>query len=87
MRNNGPVTGREVYLKEDDQLVTSTNTKGVITFCNDTFCDIAGFDHDELLNQAYNVVRHPQMPPAAFSMLWTALKAAPPVDGYGEKSL
>ncbi len=75
MRNNGPVTQREVTVKAGEQLVTSTSTKGVITFCNNTFCRIAGFERDELLGQAHNIVRHPDMPQLAFANMWNNLKA------------
>jgi len=78
MRNNGHVTGREVHLSTQDKIVSSTNLRGDIEFCNDTFCRISGFSHEELLNQPHNIVRHPQMPPAAFGMLWTTLKAGKP---------
>lgn len=75
MRDNGPVTGHEVLVKDGEELVSATNTKGVITFCNDTFCNIAGFEHDELLHKAHNLVRHPDMPEAAFQLMWDRLKA------------
>jgi len=47
MRNNGPVTQKEVTFG-DRELVTSTDTKGVITFCNDAFCEVAGYSREEL---------------------------------------
>ena len=75
MRNTGPVTGKEIKLSTSDQLVTSTDTKGVITFCNTRFCEIAGYDESELLGQAHNIIRHPDMPPAAFAKMWQDLKA------------
>ena len=75
MRDNGPVTGNEVPLGASDELVSATNTKGVITFCNDTFCEIAGFTPDELVRKAHNIVRHPDMPEAAFQHMWDCLKA------------
>ena len=78
MRNNGPVTGREVRLASGDELVSSTNTRGDIQFCNETFCRIAGFSHDQLVNQPHNIIRHPDMPSAAFGMLWTAVKSGKP---------
>jgi len=78
MRNNGPVTGREVRLSAQDELVSSTNTRGDIEFSNDTFCRIAGYSQDELLHKPHNIIRHPDMPPAAFAMLWTAIKAGQP---------
>lgn len=78
MRKTGPVTGRQITLNSDDQLVTSTTTKGVITFCNDRFCDVAGYSREQLLGQAHNIVRHPDMPPEAFSKMWSDLKAGNP---------
>ncbi|ACE86076.1 methyl-accepting chemotaxis protein [Cellvibrio japonicus] len=78
MRNNGPVTGREVRFNVDEELVSSTNTRGDIQFCNDVFQRISGFSHEELINQPHNLIRHPDMPPATFGMMWGALKAGKP---------
>lgn len=78
MRNNGQVTGREVHLNNQDEIVSSSNLRGDIEFCNATFSRISGYSHDELINQPHNILRHPQMPPAAFGMLWAALKAGKP---------
>lgn len=78
MRNNGHTSGREVQMSSSDEIVSSSNLRGDIEFCNDTFARISGFSHDELINQPHNILRHPQMPPAAFGMLWTALKAGKP---------
>lgn len=78
MRNNGHTSGREVQMSSSDEIVSSSNLRGDIEFCNDTFVRISGFSHDELINQPHNILRHPQMPPAAFGMLWTALKAGKP---------
>jgi aerotaxis receptor len=78
MRNNGHITGREVHLSKGDEIVSSSNLRGDIEFCNETFCRISGFSQDELMQQPHNILRHPQMPPVAFSMLWSALKAGKP---------
>lgn len=78
MRNNGSTTGKEVHLATHEEIVSSSNLRGDIEFCNDTFCRISGFSREELLNQPHNILRHPQMPPAAFGMLWSALKAGNP---------
>lgn len=75
MRKTGAVTTKQVVLNAGDQLVTSTTPKGVITFCNEAFCRIAGFEESELLGQAHNIVRHPDMPAAAFEGMWRELKA------------
>ncbi len=78
MRNNGHVTGREISLSTNDEIVSSSNLRGDIEYCNDTFCRISGYTYDELIHQPHNILRHPQMPPAAFDMLWGALKSGRP---------
>ena len=78
MRDNGPVTGKEVKLRDGDELVSATDTKGRITFCNETFTNIVGFQAEELLKKAHNIVRHPDMPPAAFQLLWDRLALGKP---------
>lgn len=75
MRANLPVTHKEVVLEDQDYIVSTTTPKGVITSINDSFCRISGFSEDELIGQAHNVVRHPDMPQAAFAMLWERLNA------------
>jgi len=75
MRNTGSVTQKEVLFNQEDQLVTSTTPKGVITYCNEQFCDIAGYSSNELVGQAHNIIRHPDMPSAVFQKMWDDLKA------------
>lgn len=81
MRDNGPVTNREVDFKEDDILVSRTDTGGKITFVNQTFIDVCGFDEDELLGSAHNIVRHRDMPKAAFTNLWDTIRQGKPWQG------
>ncbi len=71
----------EVPVEKMDQLVSTTDLKGVITYCNDTFCRIAGFTEEELLGQNHNIVRHPDMPKAAFADMWSHLKKGNPWRG------
>jgi len=75
MRNNGSVTNREVTLDDEDVLVSKTDPKGIITYCNTVFMKIAGFSEFELLGQSHNIVRHPDMPPDAFRDLWETVKS------------
>lgn len=74
MKKNLPVTQQEVPFPEGEEIISTTNLKGVITSFNDTFLDISGFEESELLNKNHNVIRHPDMPPAAFEDLWQHLK-------------
>jgi aerotaxis receptor len=78
VRNTGPVTQRERFFKEQDQLISTTTSKGVITYANAEFCEIAGYSADELVGEAHNLIRHPDMPPQAFEQMWTVLKQGKP---------
>jgi len=78
MKINHPVTDREVMMKPGTLLVTRTNLKGIITYANEAFIEISGFSKEELVGTNHNVVRHPDMPPAAFEDLWICLKAGKP---------
>jgi len=81
MRINNPVTGIERQLRDDIIIVSKTNTKGVITHVNAGFIEASGFGESELIGQPQNIVRHPDMPPAAFKDLWDTIKAGRPWTG------
>ena len=82
MRTNLPVTGREVILDPSTLIVSRTDLKGVITYVNEDFVLISGFETEELLGKAHNLVRHPDMPPEAFDDLWRRLKSRRPWMGF-----
>lgn len=75
MRKNLPVTQREVAMPKGSRLITTTDLKGVITYCNDDFVAISGFSREELIGQAHNIIRHPDMPSSVFQGMWEYLKA------------
>jgi PAS domain S-box len=81
MKVNMPVTNQEIPMKKGGLLVTRTDLKGVITYVNDEFVNISGYSRDELLGAEHNIVRHPDMPPAAFEDLWMTLKSLRPWNG------
>ncbi len=78
MRKNLPITDKELLLDPNKPLISVTDIKGRITDCNEAFINISGFTKDELLNQPHNIVRHPDMPTAAFEVMWEYLKAGKP---------
>ena len=57
---------KEIILNDYAFLVSETDLKGNIIFANDDFCKIAGYSVDELINQPHNIIRHSDMPKAAF---------------------
>lgn len=75
MKKNFPITGKEKAYDSSANILSTTNPKGIITYINDDFIDVSGFEEDELINISHNIVRHPEMPPAAFEDLWKNLKA------------
>lgn len=78
MRQNLPVTQRERTFPERDRLISTTDTSGIITYCNDAFVEISGFTREELIGQPHNIVRHPDMPSAAYHHMWDTLKQGKP---------
>ena len=78
MRNNQPITQRERTFPAQQRLISTTDTKGVITYCNDDFVDISGFSRDELVRAPHNLVRHPDVPSAVFEHMWSTLKKGMP---------
>ena len=74
MKNNQPVTQREITFPASQRLISATNAKGVIAYCNDEFVEVSGFSREELIGSPHNIVRHPDMPEAVFAHMWSYLK-------------
>ncbi|MGB5867086.1 MAG: PAS domain-containing protein [Arcobacteraceae bacterium] len=73
---------RETVLDEFAFLVSETDAKGIIKFANDDFCKVAGYTLEELMNQPHNMVRHQDMPKAAFKSLWETVQSGNIWTGY-----
>ena len=65
----------EIKMSISDIIVTETDDKGIITFANEDFCKIAGYKKEELLGSPHNMVRHSDMPKAAFKDLWQTVQS------------
>jgi aerotaxis receptor len=81
MRLNLPVSRREYRFPATDSLVSTTDTKGRITYCNRAFIEVSGYARDELLGQPHNLVRHPDMPAEAYRDLWITIAKGRPWSG------
>ncbi len=81
MRNNQPVTQREVTFDPDSVLVSLTDNSGVIQYANHDFITISGFSEEELVGANHHIVRHPDMPSAAFKDLWQQVSSGKPWRG------
>ncbi|MBK8117007.1 MAG: methyl-accepting chemotaxis protein [Candidatus Accumulibacter sp.] len=81
MRNNQPVTAVETVIPEGEFIYSRTNLQGTIEEANDAFANISAYTRAEMIGQPHNMVRHPDMPEAAFADLWADLKAGRPWRG------
>ena len=77
---------KEYLLKDDDFLVSQTDEKGVILFANNDFCNVAGYSLEELVGKPHNIVRHKDMPKAAFKDLWSTVTSGKVWSGYVKNS-
>ena len=74
MKKNLPITDNEETYSSNLNILSTTNLKGAITYVNNDFIQLSGFNNDELIGNNHNMVRHPDMPPAAFDDLWKTIK-------------
>ena len=74
MKTNLPVTNRNVDYPADQQLISTTDLDSYITYVNDDFIEVSGYDWDELIGSPHNVVRHPDTPPALFKDMWETIR-------------
>jgi len=78
MRNNLPITQREYAFPDQQRLISTTDLKGKISYCNDIFAEVSGFDRSELIGAPHNLIRHPDVPSAVFAHMWNTLKSGRP---------
>jgi len=64
------ITNREKVLNQNDFIVSKTDTKGRIIYCNEIFMEMAGYPAADLIGANHNLIRHPDMPKLAFKVLW-----------------
>ena len=63
----------EIILDAKRYIVSETDAKGKLTYCNDYFIEVAGYTKEELLNHSHNIIRHPDMPKVVFKLLWETI--------------
>ncbi|EKT58163.1 methyl-accepting chemotaxis sensory transducer with Pas/Pac sensor [Providencia burhodogranariea DSM 19968] len=61
--------------------MTTSDLDGNITHVNDSFIQVSGYSLSELIGQPHNIIRHPEMPKAAFVDMWNTLKKGEPWTG------
>lgn len=71
MREVTPID--EEYKFEGSIIISQTDLLGNITFANRKFCEVSGYNVDELVGSPHNIIRHPEMPKAAFEKMWNTI--------------
>ncbi|NVZ73918.1 PAS domain-containing protein, partial [Pseudomonas gingeri] len=74
MKINLPITGRNVDVAFDANILSTTDLDSTITYANADFIRISGYSREELLGSPHNLLRHPDMPGEAFAHMWQTLK-------------
>ena len=64
----------ETEIPKDELIISRTDLKGIITYANETFAKISGYEVDELIGKPHNILRHPDMPKSVFKDLWDTIK-------------
>lgn len=64
----------ETPFPEGKLIVSTTDTNGNITHVNHAFIEMSGYTQEELIGAPHSILRHPDMPPAAFKDLWGTVK-------------
>ncbi|TAK47317.1 MAG: PAS domain S-box protein [Xanthobacteraceae bacterium] len=76
------LTGNERRFRNDEIIVSKTDLKGRITYCNDVFIRISGYSEKELIGQPHSIIRHPAMPRCVFKLLWDTIAKGDEVFAY-----
>ncbi len=72
MKKTTPID-KEIKLDPKRYIVSETDAKGKITYCNDYFMEVSGYSEKELIGKPHSIVRHPDMPKVVFKLLWETI--------------
>jgi len=76
------VTDHETPFPDGSLIVSRTDPDGIITHVNQSFVEMSGYREEELLGQPHYILRHPDMPAAAFKDLWETVRKGEKWHGY-----
>lgn len=82
MKNPITPTAVEKIMREDDFIVSKTDTTGRITYGNRIFIEFSGYSERELLGAQHNIIRHPDMPRGVFKLLWDTIQNKEEINAY-----
>ena len=68
------VPNDEEYVFKNKIIISQTDLEGNVTFVNRKFCEVSGYENDEILGQPLSIISHPQMPKIIFHKMWDNIK-------------
>jgi len=74
--------GEERTFASTDIIVSKTDTKGIITYANDVFLEIADYTEEEVIGKPHSVIRHSEMPRCIFKLLWETIASGEEIFAY-----
>lgn len=80
MKRPAPID--EEILFDGRSLISETDTKGIITFINRKFTEMTLYTKEEAIGQPHSILRHPDMPKAAFEEMWKIIRTGKTWEGY-----
>ena len=75
-------TSKETKMARNDFIVSKTNNKGIITYCNEIFMTMAGYEEKDLIGKNHNIIRHPDVPAVAFKLAWDLISSGKEFFGF-----
>ena len=72
----------ELHMNQDDIIVSKTDLKGRITYGNEYFIKMSGYDETELLDAPHNILRHEDVPKIVFKLLWDRVSNKQHINAY-----
>ncbi|VAW19725.1 putative sensor (PAS) domain for methyl-accepting chemotaxis sensory transducer [hydrothermal vent metagenome] len=82
MARETSTTGVEQFFDENELIVSKTDLKGSLIYCNDVFLRLAGYSEAECIGKPHSMIRHPQMPRAIFALLWETIQSGDEIFAY-----
>ncbi len=64
----------EMKISTNSMMVTKTDMRGDITYINDNFTSIVGYEKEEIVGTPHDALRHPDMPEAIFLLIVKAIE-------------
>lgn len=75
-------TGHERTFGHDEIIVSKTDLTGRITYANDVFLRVAGYQPHEILDAPHSILRHPDMPRSVFKLAWDRIQSGQEIFAY-----